>query len=324
MTQPLMTLACPLCGSRETRIVFTPPDQAPYQNVICVSCSLVFINPRMTEEDYRRAYEEGFTKAFMKLEGQLDEEAENKAAERKARGIMRYLEAWLPKTGRVFEVGAGYGALLQVVADRGMSVFGIEPDPRAAERARTRGLDVRTNFLEQTLTNWQEGPVDVILMHHVLEHTMDPVAVLQGLKKLAHPQTVLYIGVPNVLKSPFPNEQFFRPAHTFNFSPYTLLCVLEKAGWKALDCDPTKGPLECIAVLQESPRAGSAAESMPLWMRRPSAVLRTIAWSDRKRRTFRWLRKQATASPVRSLLKAVLDRFGYRATSAGFQKKNQG
>lgn len=320
MTNSLETIACPLCGSRDTAVVFVSRDDPLFRNVICLRCSLVYLNPRMSAEGYRHAYKVGFTQAFMKLNVPADEDAEAAAAERKAMNIMRYLGPWLPKEGTVFEVGTGYGALLARAAQRGLRVSGIEPDPRAAERARVRGMDVRTAFLEDILPAWNAPPVDVILMHHVLEHTLDPVATLRQLKAIAKPTAILYLGVPNVLQPPFPSAQFFRPAHTINFSPYTLRRALDEAGWKTIDCDPEKSPIECIAMRTDSSRQGRTAAALPDSMRDVHFVRRAIRWSDAKRRSFRWARGVLAASPCRPLLRAGLHALGFRATSAGLRK----
>jgi 2-polyprenyl-3-methyl-5-hydroxy-6-metoxy-1,4-benzoquinol methylase len=70
--------------------------------------------------------------------------------------------------GRVLDLGAGIGAFLNAMKQRGWEITGIEPDAGARQQARHLfGIDLReTGFLNEL----PAGSFDAITLWHVLEH----------------------------------------------------------------------------------------------------------------------------------------------------------
>jgi 2-polyprenyl-3-methyl-5-hydroxy-6-metoxy-1,4-benzoquinol methylase len=100
--------------------------------------------------------------------------------------------------GRVLDIGCGAGATGALLRKRGPErLIGIEIVPEAAEIAAGIYDQVLTGPVEQMLDQ-VEGPVDTILCYDVLEHLVDPSAVLRRLATLAAPGARLHISVPNV------------------------------------------------------------------------------------------------------------------------------
>lgn len=80
--------------------------------------------------------------------------------------------------GRVLEIGCGNGSWLFHMKQLGWDVVGIEPDPRAAELARSKGIEVHEVSLDSVTIENQR--FDAIVMHHVIEHLPSPrKAILQ-------------------------------------------------------------------------------------------------------------------------------------------------
>lgn len=108
------------------------------------------------------------------------------------------LRTFLPNRVRVLDVGCGTGSLTAVVTNgKHSEVLGIEPDKLRAEVATSRGLDVFCGTLSKEYFD-DRGLFDVIIFADVLEHVVDPAALLrlaaQGLK----PDGIVLISVPNV------------------------------------------------------------------------------------------------------------------------------
>jgi 2-polyprenyl-3-methyl-5-hydroxy-6-metoxy-1,4-benzoquinol methylase len=110
------------------------------------------------------------------------------------------LRELVPTTARrVLDVGCasgGFGAALK--GERpGLEVVGLEGEPEAAERARTRldgALCVDLNVLEEA----PDGQFDTIVFADVLEHLRDPARLVHTLLPSLAEDGVLVLSIPNV------------------------------------------------------------------------------------------------------------------------------
>jgi 2-polyprenyl-3-methyl-5-hydroxy-6-metoxy-1,4-benzoquinol methylase len=99
--------------------------------------------------------------------------------------------------GRVLDVGCGAGATGPSLRAAGAEhLTGIEIVPGAAELARQHYDVVIAAPVEQGLDQ-VEGGFDTVLCMDVLEHLVDPGAVLRRLHGLARPAGRLEVSVPN-------------------------------------------------------------------------------------------------------------------------------
>lgn len=99
--------------------------------------------------------------------------------------------------GSVLDVGCGAGNVgpgLRAAGARRLS--GVELVPAAAAAARERFDEVVDGTIEDALPRL-DGPFDTILCLDILEHLVDPKAVLDALRGLASPGGQLKVSVPN-------------------------------------------------------------------------------------------------------------------------------
>ena len=101
--------------------------------------------------------------------------------------------------GRVLDVGCGAGATGRSLRAAGAELLvGVEPNSAAADPARAVFDVVHEAPIEELLEQGAiDGEFDTILLYDVLEHLVDPAAVLQGLRRLAAPGARVHISVPN-------------------------------------------------------------------------------------------------------------------------------
>lgn len=100
------------------------------------------------------------------------------------------------RRGTLLEVGAGPGWALEVFRDAGFEARGVDVSPEAVESARSRGLDVAV--LDAT-SEEIEGTYDVVAALEVLEHVVDPLALLRRLAARVATGGRLVISLPNEL-----------------------------------------------------------------------------------------------------------------------------
>jgi 2-polyprenyl-3-methyl-5-hydroxy-6-metoxy-1,4-benzoquinol methylase len=115
-------------------------------------------------------------------------------------GVVRDdMVSWLPDPlGRVLDVGCGSGATGRLLAGRHPErLVGIEVVPEAAEQARDAYDEVHVGSAE-TILAALDGPFDSLLCYDVLEHLVEPWAVLAQLARLSAPGARLHVSVPNV------------------------------------------------------------------------------------------------------------------------------
>jgi len=161
---------------------------------------------------------------------------------KRADALFRYLPK--PKPGqKLLDVGCGNGDYLLVASEVGWNVKGVEPDPKALEVARSRGLEVMQGSIEEV---GQAGELfDVITMSHVIEHVHDPVNFAKLAYQCLKPGGILYIDTPNIESS---GARIFgknwrgieSPRHLVLFSEVGLRTALKNIGFDNITFFPRK------------------------------------------------------------------------------------
>jgi SAM-dependent methyltransferase len=125
---------------------------------------------------------------------------------------------------RILDVGCGNGGLLRRMQRYGFRhLTGV--DPYAPKEADEPGFRVRRTELEAV-----EGPYDLIMLHHVLEHLADPQRSLQEARaRLSRPGRIL-------VRIPVAGSQSHRlyGADWFNLDPPRHLLVPSRHGMETL------------------------------------------------------------------------------------------
>ena len=166
----------------------------------------------------------------MRDDAYLAEEAGRRVT---ARRLLDAIERHAPR-GRMLEVGCGHGLLLDEARARGWSVEGLELAAGSREHARSLGLDVRDQTLEEA-----DGVYGAVVLADVLEHLDDPVAALRRIAGLLAPGGVTLIVTPDpasrTAKLAGPRWWGYLPSHTYLIPHSTLRHLLRDAGLEPLE-----------------------------------------------------------------------------------------
>jgi 2-polyprenyl-3-methyl-5-hydroxy-6-metoxy-1,4-benzoquinol methylase len=112
--------------------------------------------------------------------------------------VVGVVSALIPRSARVLDVGCGTGSVsVHVMRNCDATLVGVEPDVSRAALARSRGIDVRGDFLTADLIR-QLGSFDIVLFADVLEHLPQPLQLLNLAKTALGPNGRIIASVPNI------------------------------------------------------------------------------------------------------------------------------
>src|SRR4030042_3029194 len=218
---------CFLCGGNSFKKLF---DVGENSIVSCRKCGLTktkdFFQP-----DYKRYHR--------------DEEYQNSEWLFKNFFLkkIKQIEEFLPKPGRILEIGCSTGTLLKRLKSKGWEVWGVEPS-ESAEVARKKGIRVIKKYFERAkLAN---GYFDAIVLNHTLEHLENPISILKKAKTLLKKGGILLVDVPNFgsLSARLFGRYwgYLAPGeHLWHFTPETLKKVFKKAGFRLIRQETASG-----------------------------------------------------------------------------------
>lgn len=299
-------IPCPLCGSKDETEVYR---DAKNRVVMCSECTLVYLNPRLTDAGYRAYYDEEYQRARHGVETY---EAAVERLSRKgtyARKKARYLEtyrSYLTPASRVLEIGSSWGAMLAMLRDEiGCEVEGVEISALAAEVSeRYYRVPAAHKTFEEYAGDKREHLFDFVILHHVLEHAASPLAMLQSMHTVLAPLGRLALALPNMALPEEPLNRYFRIEHCSYFTPLTLVEAFRRTGWKMTDIEEAPGEMRVLAA-----RTGDQvpAVSFSDFGARYGAdrIQKVIARQDVKYRALRTLKHVARVVLPQRLLGAV-------------------
>ena len=145
------------------------------------------------------------------------------------RKILELVHSYIP-TGRLLDIGAGGGMLVEQALQLGYDAEGIEPSRWLTGVARARSLPVYQGAFPSANV---VGKFDVITIVDVLEHVQDPVGLLRAVERSLTRTGLGVVVVPDVgsTVARLLGEKWghFRTAHIGYFNKKTILAALNKA-----------------------------------------------------------------------------------------------
>ena len=271
MSNEIRTAAAPrcvVCGEQGRPLysglrdrLFSAPGEWSHVQCPAAACGLIWLDPMPVPEDVHKAYETYYTHAEQRpragalqrilLAAKRGYVANHygydaSAAERALgllpwaypgrRSELDFSVMWLKSEGRgrLLDVGAGSGWLVEHLGALGWEAEGLDFDRLAVERGRARGLRMHLGGLAEQ--KFPDASFDALTMSHSIEHVHDPVAWLGEVRRVLRPGGRLALATPNTRSllhrkfgaSWFPLDP---PRHLCLFNRAALGLALGKAGF---------------------------------------------------------------------------------------------
>ncbi|MCP4748470.1 MAG: class I SAM-dependent methyltransferase [Desulfobacteraceae bacterium] len=230
---PTPKIECLLCSGQIFKLIFQKNQYFYYK---CTRCSLVRLYPGPDNAAAVNAYDD-----YLSSDKQIiaDWQRMMRLPIQRAADL---IQAHAParekaKPGKVLDVGCGYGFFLKEMARRGWRVQGLEISPAGRRYAREQlRLPVSGQPVEQA--RWPDDCFDVITLFYVIEHLVDPKAMLNRLRNWLKPKGVLLLRWPHStpivrLLGPLARkfDIYHSPYHLFDFSPGAIGMLLKQCGY---------------------------------------------------------------------------------------------
>ena len=190
---------CPVCGGTERGLLYQVRE---YRIVECTACTHGYVETMPTEAELAALYSEtaesflgsGGAGPMAEYLGDHDDRYFAFHADR----LAELERAGASAQTRIFDFGCSQGALLATLVKKGFrNVMGFDRSASAAAEGRARwGLDIATGDFAEVVKA-HAGTFDIIHAANVLEHVVDPRAILVDLKRLLTKSGRLVVSVPN-------------------------------------------------------------------------------------------------------------------------------
>jgi 2-polyprenyl-3-methyl-5-hydroxy-6-metoxy-1,4-benzoquinol methylase len=237
-----------LCGSTDD-VVLSHTDRygIPTRIVISRVSGFIRVDPYFDNETVSRFYKYDYRDLYSSNLGVIDY-----FEKQVLRG--EYIYQFLHNSGllegkhTVFEIGCGSGGILFALQQKGYQCLGCDYGPEYIAYGKEKGLDLYEGGVDDYSG---EKEADIVIISHVLEHIVDPIAFLKSIKKILSKQGLLFIAVPGILYNHSSHRNLlslFCQAHVHYFTLSSLDYVCANAGFRRIKSDES---IQAIYQLDE-------------------------------------------------------------------------
>ena len=237
-------ISCPACGDSSFESFIKTKAQMHSNKELfnfdqCSSCSLVFLNPRVSLNNLKNYYTSYYlpyrgAKAWGKFKKLVDSSQE-KLDLRRVNTITNYHK--LSEKSLILDIGCGKPTFLKACQHEiKCQTMGIDfSDEGWKDKADNfKSINLQVAEIKDLPTTLEP---DIITMWHYLEHDYTPFENLSSLKSLSKPSTTLIIEIPNFDSASRKKygknwAGWHTPRHISLFSPKNIELLLKKSGWK--------------------------------------------------------------------------------------------
>jgi len=190
---------CPICKQEEIRVIrkYRGNSNMFANRIIshCLKCDFVFASPMPTEKELEQYNSQYFLNAHGGNATHPIALAFHSAINKiRAVHALEYAQKKNKSVNRVLEIGPGLGYLMDYFLNSNPNIEYsiVESDKENLENLKKKATSYYTN-----VNDIPNGYFDLIVLSHVLEHTIDPNAFLAELFEKVSKKGLIFIEVPN-------------------------------------------------------------------------------------------------------------------------------
>jgi 2-polyprenyl-3-methyl-5-hydroxy-6-metoxy-1,4-benzoquinol methylase len=229
-------VSCPMCGCDRFRIALEEP---PYSVRRCGECAFAWVSPRLTEAGLAAMYGDDsyWRSESPKTMGYGDYRGAQELYLRTFKRRLGYALRGGPRAGRSLDVGCAAGFCMLACSELGFEAHGVELSAEIARHAQQAlGFDtVHVGTLDSA--PHPPGSFDLITMWDVVEHVVDPRALLARARELLKPDGLLVLETQDI-DSAFARllgprwHHYKHREHIYHFNPLTIRELLAAVGFE--------------------------------------------------------------------------------------------
>lgn len=261
---------CPICKSRDFHPRISVKDYSitheTFELITCAKCSFVITSPRPEPKYLSRYYQS---------ENYISHSATKKGIINKLyHGVQRFnlflkykaISQYVPR-GTWMDYGAGNGAFLAYIKEKGHSVQGFEPDKKARSIGAQKGISISDSSEYYDSARQYAS----ITMWHVLEHVPELNDIIQAHHTHLLDDGLLTIAVPNHHSY---DARFYKnfwaaydvPRHLWHFSEKNIKELVSPQGFEFIKKVPMQFDAYYVSMLSEKYKKGYLMRGVLLGM----------------------------------------------------------
>ncbi|MDQ6775802.1 MAG: class I SAM-dependent methyltransferase [Actinomycetota bacterium] len=229
---------CPMCGYEQFRTAFEEP---PYSVRRCERCGVGWVSPRLREDGLAAIYQDDsyWRSPSPRIQGYADYRADERLYLDTFRRRLSFALRDGPQSGRALDVGLAAGFCMVVLRERGFETHGVEVSETIGRHARDHfGFDT-VHFGTLESSPYPDHHFDLITMWDVVEHVVDPGALLRKAAQLLAPGGLLVMETQDIdsrfARTLGPRWHHYKHAeHIYHFTPPSVTTLLHDSGFETL------------------------------------------------------------------------------------------
>ena len=228
--------ACHLCaGASFVEVAQSDRYGFPQRIVVCASCGLGFLSPRLSHDEYVEFYRAVYRPLVSAYHGQtIDAESLQAEQQHYGAGLVEFLRWSIPTRPRsILDVGGSTGIVArELVMAFGSAATILDPAPDELAVAESLGLEVMAGFIEDAELG--ERVFDLVLICRTIDHLLDVRASLAAVRDVLAPDGFLFVDILEFRRQVISLgsiEQVAKIDHPFYFTRASALSLFETAGF---------------------------------------------------------------------------------------------
>jgi len=252
------SLSCNLCGQDDFSVIAVrSKNDLPVRTVMCKNCSLIYINPRMTSEDYDKYYKYHYRQD----RNSIKSSTYDTDLERNFSFALKFGHAMAETMGQFFtkgltiDIGSSTGGVLHGLKEKlpDLDVLGVEPSIDESNFAQSKGVKTNNAIFEEWKNSEDIKEASNIICVQSLNHLLDPKGFIDwsydNLKNEGH----LFLAVKNFrhqVRRAGKISSGVQIDHPYMFTPESLRCMVESCGFEVryIDVDEGKSLIELSKI----------------------------------------------------------------------------